>query len=125
MGNKIIFGDNLEVLNSLDDACVDLIYIDPPFNTGKRQTRKQITVEKKQDGDRVGFGGNRYQTKVIGERAYRDCFDDYLGFLEPRLTAAYRVLKPEGSFYFHIDYREVHYCKILYCWMRSLGGIRF
>ncbi len=113
MGNKIIFGDNLEVLNSLDDACVDLIYIDPPFNTGKRQTRKQITVEKKQDGDRVGFGGNRYQTKVIGERAYRDCFDDYLGFLEPRLTAAYRVLKPEGSFYFHIDYREVHYCKIL------------
>jgi site-specific DNA-methyltransferase (adenine-specific) len=61
----------------------------------------------------VGFGGNRYQSRVIGERAYRDNFDDYLGFLEPRLIEAYRVLKPEGSFYFHIDYREVHYCKVL------------
>ena len=62
---------------------------------------------------RQGFGGNRYQTTVIGERAYRDYFDNYLEFLEPRLQAAYRLLKPDGSFYFHIDYREVHYCKVL------------
>jgi len=113
MKNKIIYGDNLEVLGSLDDSNIDLIYIDPPFNTGKQQARQQIQVEKDENGDRVGFGGNRYQTKVLGERAYRDRFDDYLGFLEPRLKEAYRVLKDDGSLYFHIDYREVHYCKIL------------
>ncbi len=113
MKNSIIFGDNLDVLYSMEDGSVDLIYIDPPFNTGKQQARKQITVEQDGEGDRVGFGGNRYQTTVIGERAYRDYFDDYLGFLEPRLIEAYRILKSDGSFYFHIDYREVHYCKIL------------
>lgn len=113
MKNKIIFGENLKYLQSLDDACIDLIYIDPPFNTGKQQARRQIQVEQDENGDRVGFGGNRYQTTVLGERAYRDHFDDYLGFLEPRLTEAYRVLKDNGSLYFHIDYREVHYCKIL------------
>jgi site-specific DNA-methyltransferase (adenine-specific) len=113
MENVIWFGDNLQVLRALPAESVDLIYIDPPFNTGKQQARKQISVERDDDGDRVGFGGNRYQSRVIGERAYRDNFDDYLGFLEPRLIEAYRVLKPEGSFYFHIDYREVHYCKVL------------
>ncbi len=113
MKNKIYFGDNLEVLKSLMDETIDLIYIDPPFNTGKKQARKQIRVALDENGDRVGFGGNRYQTTVIGERAYRDYFDDYLSFLEPRLHEAYRVLKADGSFYFHIDYREVHYCKIL------------
>ncbi|MBG0787378.1 MAG: site-specific DNA-methyltransferase [Anaerolineaceae bacterium] len=113
MENKIIFGDNLLVLKDLPSESVDLIYIDPPFNTGKEQSRKQIRVEKDENGDRVGFGGNRYQTEVIGKRAYRDYFDDYLGFLEPRLLEAYRILKPAGSLYFHIDYREVHYCKIL------------
>ncbi len=113
MKNQIIFGDNLEVLGSLNDASIDLIYIDPPFNTGKQQARQQIRVEQDKNGDRVGFGGNRYQTTVLGERAYRDHFDDYLGFLEPRMQEAYRVLKEDGSLYFHIDYREVHYCKIL------------
>lgn len=113
MKNKIYFGDNLDVLKSLEDQTIDLIYIDPPFNTGKKQARKQISVALNENGDRVGFGGNRYQTTVIGERAYRDYFDDYLSFLEPRLQEAYRVLKSDGSLYFHIDYREVHYCKIL------------
>ena len=113
MENKIIYGDNLPVLKNLPNESVDLIYIDPPFNTGKEQSRKQIKVEKDENGDRLGFGGKRYQTEVIGERAYRDYFDDYLGFLEPRLVEAYRILKPTGSLYFHIDYREVHYCKIL------------
>ena len=113
MDNKIVFGDNLAFLKTLPGESVDLIYIDPPFNTGKQQSRTQIRVEKDQGGNRVGFGGNRYQTSVVGERAYRDIFDDYLGFLEPRLLEAYRVLAPEGSFYFHIDYREVHYCKVL------------
>ena len=113
MNNRIIFGENLKYLQALDDACIDLIYIDPPFNTGKQQARQQIKVEQDENGDRVGFGGNRYQTTVLDERAYRDHFDDYLGFLEPRLAEAYRVLKENGSLYFHIDYREVHYCKIL------------
>jgi len=113
MENKIIFEDNLPALQAMPSESVDLIYIDPPFNTGKEQARKQIRVERAKDGDRIGFGGNRYQTEVIGERAYRDYFDDYLGFLEPRLLEAYRVLKPDGSLYFHIDYREVHYCKVL------------
>jgi site-specific DNA-methyltransferase (adenine-specific) len=113
MENKIVYGDNLPVLKDLPSQSVDLIYIDPPFNTGKEQSRKQIRVEEDENGDRVGFGGKRYQTEVIGERGYRDYFDDYLGFLEPRLVEAYRILKPTGSLYFHIDYREVHYCKIL------------
>ena len=113
MENTIIFGDNLPVLKDLPAESVDLIYIDPPFNTGKEQSRKQIRVEEDENGDRVGFGGKRYQTEVIGERGYRDYFDDYLGFLEPRLLEAYRILKPTGSLYFHIDYREVHYCRIL------------
>ena len=113
MENKIIFKDNLPTLRAMPSESVDLIYIDPPFNTGKEQSRKQIRVEKDASGDRVGFGGNRYQTEVIGERGYRDYFDDYLGFLEPRLVEAYRILKPTGSLYFHIDYREVHYCKVL------------
>ncbi len=113
MENTIYFGDNLEVLQILDDGSVDLIYIDPPFNTGKRQSRTQIQVAKDENGDRVGFGGNRYHTQVIGEQAYRDRFGDYLGFLEPRLQEAYRILSTAGSLYFHIDYREVHYCKIM------------
>jgi site-specific DNA-methyltransferase (adenine-specific) len=113
MKNKIVHGENLEYLRELGSGSVDLIYIDPPFNTGKKQSRTQIAVKRDEDGNRMGFGGNRYQTRVIGERAYRDHFKDYLGFLEPRLVEAYRLLKPNGSFYFHIDYREVHYCKIL------------
>ena len=114
MGNRIFFGDNLPILQSLPDGCVDLIYIDPPFNTGRAQGRTQIkTVRDNENGDRIGFQGQAYRTIRVGERAYKDIFDDYLGFLEPRLVEAYRVLKPTGSLYFHIDYREVHYCKIL------------
>ncbi len=120
MVNYIYFADNLPVLQSLPAASVDLIYIDPPFNTGRVQTRTQIkTVRVEQEstssesGDRTGFGGRRYETIRVGSRAYTDLFDDYLAFLEPRLVEAHRVLKPHGALYFHIDYREVHYCKIL------------
>lgn len=92
---------------------VDLIYIDPPFNTGKTQSRTQMRTERDDQGDRVGFQGKRYQTIKVGSKGYVDLFDDYLAFLEPRLAEAYRIMKPTGSLYFHIDYREVHYCKIL------------
>lgn len=113
MKNRIIFGDNLSVLKDLPSASVPLIYIDPPFNTGKIQSRKQLRTVRSEDGDRVGFQGARYRTEVLGEKEYNDVFDDYLGFLQPRLEEAYRILTPNGSLYFHIDYREVHYCKIL------------
>jgi site-specific DNA-methyltransferase (adenine-specific) len=92
---------------------VDLIYIDPPFNTGKAQKRDQLTTTRDPEGDRTGFGGKRYATVRVGSRAFPDVFDDYLGFLEPRLIETHRILKPTGSLYFHIDYREAHYCKVL------------
>jgi site-specific DNA-methyltransferase (adenine-specific) len=110
---RVIFGDNLGVLESLGDASADLIYIDPPFNTGRKQSRTQISVERSQSGDRVGFKGQRYESKILGTKAFADQFDDFLAFLEPRLLEAHRVLAPHGTLYFHIDYREVHYCKVL------------
>lgn len=110
---RIYFGDNLPILQSLPTASVDLIYIDPPFNTGKSQRRTQLRTVRAEQGDRTGFGGRRYQTVKLGTRAYLDLFDDYLAFLEPRLQQAYRLLQPHGTLYFHIDYREVHYCKVL------------
>lgn len=113
MSGKIILGDNLEVLKKIPKESVSLIYIDPPFNTGKVQSRKQLKTVRAVDGDRVGFQGATYKTTVLGERGYNDSFNDYLGFLEPRLRLAYDILTPNGSLYFHIDYREVHYCKIL------------
>lgn len=113
MPNKIYFGDNLPNLRALPSESIGLIYIDPPFNTGHSQSRKELKTVADENGDRVGFQGRSYRTTQIGEKAYRDSFDDYLGFLEPRLREAYRVLKSNGSLYFHIDYREVHYCKIL------------
>lgn len=113
MPNYVYFGDNLPILRSLPAESVDLIYIDPPFNTGKTQARTQIRTERSENGDRTGFGGRRYETVKIGSKGYADIYDDYLAFLEPRLDEARRLLKPDGSLYFHIDYREVHYCKIL------------
>lgn len=113
MSGRIILGDNLDVLQSIPKGSVSLIYIDPPFNTGKIQSRKQLKTVRSEDGDRVGFKGALYKTTVLGERGYNDTFDDYLSFLEPRLRLAYDLLTPDGSLYFHIDYREVHYCKIL------------
>ena len=113
MQNKIYFGDNLQILRSFPNELFELIYIDPPFNTGKRQTRKQIKTIRSEKGDRTGFQGNRYDTISIGKQGYLDSFDDYLAFLEPRLREAHRILKSNGSLFFHIDYREVHYCKVL------------
>jgi site-specific DNA-methyltransferase (adenine-specific) len=111
--NTIIFGDNLPILQAMPDASVDLIYIDPPFNTGKAQSYTQVKTAQSEDGDRSGFGGRRYKTSKLATRAYSDVYDDYLAFLEPRLVEARRVLALAGSLYFHIDYREVHYCKVL------------
>jgi site-specific DNA-methyltransferase (adenine-specific) len=116
--NRIVQGDNLEVLRGLAAGSVPLIYIDPPFNTGKRQSRPAMKTVQDPEGDRVGFGGKRYRTE-FAERAaaeaggYEDSFADYLGFLRPRLEEAHRILTPHGSLFFHIDPREVHYCKVM------------
>ena len=110
---KAFFGDNLPVLQGIPDKSVDLIYIDPPFNTGKVQRRTSLSTIRDEGGDRTGFQGRRYRTVKIGTKEYADIFDDYLSFLEPRLQEARRVLKDNGSLFFHIDFREVHYAKIL------------
>lgn len=109
----IHYGDNLEIITSFEEESFDLIYIDPPFNTGKKQARSRLKTVRDKDGDRVGFKGQRYRTIDLGSKAFEDSFDDYISFLEPRLSETYRLLKPDGSFFFHIDYREVHYCKVL------------
>ena len=111
--DKIILGENLEVLPRLKNEAFQLIYIDPPFNTGRAQTRKTVETVSDRDGDRTGFNGRRYRTRLLAESSYLDDFDDYLAFLEPRLLEAHRLLATSGTFYFHIDYREAHYCKLL------------
>ena len=113
MQKQIYLGENLSILKTLLSESVDLIYIDPPFNTGKEQARRSIRVRRDDGGDRVGFGGQSYSTELLNERAYQDSFDDFLSFLRPRLLEAWRLLKAQGSLYFHIDYREAHYCKIM------------
>jgi len=115
--DRVVHGDNLEVLRGLEACSVELIYVDPPFNTGRRQSRIQMKTVRDETGDRVGFGGRRYKTELVsGEKAgagYGDRFEDFLGFLRPRMEQAHRVLSETGSLFFHIDYREVHYCKVM------------
>ncbi len=110
---EIHFGDNADVLPRLPSEAFDLIYIDPPFNTGRTQERTQLKTVRDEAGDRTGFQGQRYKTTRIGSRSFADTFDDYLAFLEPRLLEAHRVLRPTGSLFLHLDYREVHYAKVL------------
>jgi site-specific DNA-methyltransferase (adenine-specific) len=111
--NEIILGDNLEVLPRFEDGAFQLIYIDPPFNTGHAQRRRTIQTVPDERGDRTGFSGRRYRTRLLAESSYRDDFEEYLLFLEPRLREAHRLLSVSGTLYFHIDYREAHYCKLL------------
>jgi site-specific DNA-methyltransferase (adenine-specific) len=109
----ILLGDNLPLLRELAAGSVQLVYADPPFNTGRTQARKTLATVAAPNGDRTGFGGRRYATRLLHESSYRDVFDDYLGFLEPRLQEIHRVLAPEGTLYLHLDYREAHYAKLL------------
>ena len=110
---NLCFGDNMSFLPELASGSIDLIYIDPPFNTGRTQERTQIKTIASTEGDRVGYKGKRYKTIKLGTLGYVDIFDDYIGFLEPRLVEAERILSDNGSILFHIDYREAHYCKLL------------
>jgi site-specific DNA-methyltransferase (adenine-specific) len=113
--NRIALGDNLAILRKLPSASVPLIYVDPPFNTGHRQVRPTLKTVRDEAGDRTGFGGFRYRTErsTTSGTGYIDSFDDFLGFIRPRLVEAHRILSETGSLFFHIDYREVHYCKVM------------
>ena len=114
---EIHLGDNLPILQSLPSASVDLIYIDPPFNTGLTQKRTRITARRTSidspTGTRNGFGGARYETTPVASPHYRDTFDDYVAFLRPRLVEAHRLLTPSGSLFLHLDPREAHYAKVM------------
>ena len=109
----ILHGDNLPLLGQLEDATVQMVYTDPPFNTGRTQTRRTLATVASAEGDRNGFGGRRYASELLQRSSYRDAFEDYLGFLEPRLIEIHRVLHPTGTLYLHLDYREAHHVKLL------------
>jgi site-specific DNA-methyltransferase (adenine-specific) len=107
-------GENLDVLPLLPSGAFDLIYIDPPFNTGRAQVRRTVrTVADDVAGTRIGFGGRRYRTEEVGAMAYADRFDDLPAFLAPRLEQARRLLADHGTLYVHLDPRESHYVKVL------------
>jgi site-specific DNA-methyltransferase (adenine-specific) len=111
--NRIVYAENLSYMRTLPDGAFRLIYIDPPFNTGKVQQRARMRVVASEQGERIGFGDRRYHVQLYDSPAYQDAYEDYLGFLEPRLREAYRLLTPDGSLFVHLDYREAHYVKVL------------
>jgi len=111
--DSILFGDNLAHMCRLADASFRLAYLDPPFNTGRTQVRRTLATSADPHGGRRGFGGRQYRTTLLRESRYRDSFDDYLGFLEPRLREVRRLLDDRGTLYLHLDYREAHYAKLL------------
>jgi site-specific DNA-methyltransferase (adenine-specific) len=109
----IVLGDNLPLLRGLAGGCVQMAYADPPFNTGRTQTRRTLATVAAANGDRTGFGGRRYASRLLESSSYRDAFEDYLGFLEPRLREIRRSLHATGTLYLHLDYREAHHVKLL------------
>jgi site-specific DNA-methyltransferase (adenine-specific) len=118
-GEPIVLGPNLvleadcaEVLPRLPEGAFELIYVDPPFNTGQRRRHRRLTVARDEDGERIGFGGHRYRASERGELSYEDRFEDYAAFLAPKLERARELLAPEGTLYVHLDYREAHYVKV-------------
>ncbi|MCX6001630.1 MAG: site-specific DNA-methyltransferase [Chloroflexi bacterium] len=88
-------GDCLVKLKSFPADCVDLIYIDPPFNSNRNYITEGNNDEKRQFRDRF--------ESVAG----------YIAYMKPRLRELHRVLKPTGSFYYHCDWHASHYVKVL------------
>jgi site-specific DNA-methyltransferase (adenine-specific) len=109
----LIAGDNAHALPRLPEQAFDVVYLDPPFNTGRSQARRTLSVKADVDGERIGFGGRRYRSQLLETLSYDDAFADYLAYLEPRIVRARELLAAHGTLYFHIDYREAHYCKLL------------
>ncbi|MDE2987671.1 MAG: site-specific DNA-methyltransferase [Chloroflexota bacterium] len=110
---RIVEGDNLPVLQSLPAQSVQLVYTDPPFNTGNVRTYQRLRTTRDDEGDRVGFGGRRYRSESTPQHSYGDAFEEYIEFLAPRLREIWRVLRQDGTLYLHLDAREVHYVKVL------------
>ena len=110
--DTVVRGDNLEVARGLPDASFRLVYLDPPFNTGRTQRHRAVRTVRDPEGDRAGFGGERYRTVIRTLYGYDDRFEDYWAFLEPRLAEAWRLLDARGTLYLHLDYREAHYAKV-------------
>lgn len=110
--HRIVQSECLSYIQTLPDASFPLIYLDPPFNTQKVQRRNRMRVIQDENGSREGFGGKKYRSELVESPTYRDAFDDFLGFLQPRLEQAYRLLTESGSLFVHLDYREVHYVKV-------------
>ena len=108
----LVEGDNLPVLRSLPDASFRLIYVDPPFNTGRVQSRQTVSTVRAATGGRIGFKGQAYETVKGALYSYDDRFEDYWEFLQPRLEEAWRLLDEQGTLYLHLDYREAHYAKV-------------
>ena len=117
--HQVLQGDNLEVMGDLPDGLFRVVYLDPPFNTGKDQVRTTTTTKAASDGSRGGFGGKRYEVTTHATRSYSDTFEDYRAFLEPRLAECWRVLADDGTLYVHVDWREVHYVKV---WLDEMVG---
>ncbi len=109
---KIILGENLSVLATLPKGFAELVYIDPPFNTGKEQVRERLRVVADPAARRRGFGDKTYRVERVSKSGYADSFDAYLDFLLPRIEASLRCLTPRGSLFVHLDAREVHYVKV-------------
>jgi site-specific DNA-methyltransferase (adenine-specific) len=111
--DRVIHGDNLEVIAGIPDGAFTLIYLDPPFNTGRSQARQSTTSVRSASGSIKGFKGELYD-RIRGDlMSYDDQFEDYWSFLEPRLAEAWRLLTDDGTLYLHLDYREAHYAKVL------------
>ena len=111
--NKVIFEDNLNYLRRAPKESFSLVYIDPPFNTGRKQARTQLRTVADENGDRTGFQGKRYRTERLGTTSFDDHFGDYIGFLRERIEEARLTMTANSSFFLHVDYREVHYCKVM------------
>jgi len=109
----VIAGDNAVALAKLPEQRFDLVYLDPPFNRGRSQARHTFQSQRSDQGDRLGFGGRRYRSRLLRTLSYQDEFADYLQFLAPRLERCRELLAAHGTLYFHIDYLQAHYCKLL------------
>jgi site-specific DNA-methyltransferase (adenine-specific) len=110
---RIVLGECASVLPTLPRAFARLVYVDPPFNTGKTQKRDRMRVSATEGpGDRGGFGGRRYDVERVESGSFVDSFEDFEGFLLPRVEAALGCLTADGSLFVHLDQHEVHYVKV-------------
>jgi site-specific DNA-methyltransferase (adenine-specific) len=110
--DTIVHADNLALAATLPDGVARLIYLDPPFNTGRTQRHRPLRTVRDPDGARRGFQGRSYAEVRGALSRYDDRFDDYWAFLGPRLEEAWRLLHQRGTLYLHLDYREAHYAKV-------------